>query len=112
MAESRCTGCACTRDGGSAAFTRTMGAASPGLDNLVWRLRRVCVTQELNSPAGGMPGLTAIVELWLSYSGRGGRIDSVGGSVSAQGKVLCIRNYPNPSFGPFVEVCCSIIGVF
>ena len=30
----------------------------------------------------------------------------------AQGKVLYVRNYPNPSFGPFVEVCCSIIGVF
>ena len=28
------------------------------------------------------------------------------------GKVLYVRNYPNPSFGPFVEVCCSIIGVF
>ena len=27
-----------------------------------------------------------------------------------QGKVLYVRNYPNPSFGPFVEVCCSIIG--
>ena len=30
----------------------------------------------------------------------------------AQGKVLYVRSYPNPSFGPVVEVCCSIIGVF
>ena len=29
-----------------------------------------------------------------------------------QGKVLYARNYPNPSFGPFEEVCCSIIGCF
>ena len=30
----------------------------------------------------------------------------------AQGKVLYVCNYRNPSFGPFVEVCCSIIGGF
>ena len=32
------------------------------------------------------------------------------GSVNAQGKVLYVHNYPNPSFGLSVEVCCSIIG--
>ena len=28
-----------------------------------------------------------------------------------QGKVLYVHNYPNPSFGLSVEVCCSIIGM-
>ena len=27
-------------------------------------------------------------------------------------KVLYVGNYPNPSFGHFAEVCCSITGVF
>ena len=29
-----------------------------------------------------------------------------------QCKVLYVGNYLNPSFGPFVEVCCSTIGFF
>ena len=29
-----------------------------------------------------------------------------------QCKFLDVGNYSNPSFGPFAEVCCSIIGVF
>ena len=29
-----------------------------------------------------------------------------------QCKVLYVGNYPNPSFSPFAEVCCSIIGGF
>ena len=29
-----------------------------------------------------------------------------------QCKVLYVGNYSNPSFGPFAEVCCSIIGLF
>ena len=32
--------------------------------------------------------------------------------VHTQCKVLYVSNYPNPSFSPFVEVCCSIIGGF
>ena len=33
-------------------------------------------------------------------------------AVRTQCKVLYVGNYPNPSFGPFVEVCCSIVGFF
>ena len=29
-------------------------------------------------------------------------------TVRTQCKVLYVGNYPNPSFGPFAEVCCSI----
>ena len=31
-------------------------------------------------------------------------------AVRTQCKVLYVGNYPNPSFGPFAEVCCSIVG--
>ena len=53
---------------------------------------------------------SAITELRTSLAAYGSTTPR--GSVSAQGKVLYVRSYPNPSFGPFVEVCCSIIGVF
>ena len=33
-------------------------------------------------------------------------------AVRTQCKVLYVGNYPNPSFGPFAEVCCSIVGFF
>ena len=33
-------------------------------------------------------------------------------AVRTQYKVLYVSNYPNPSFGPFAEVCCSIVGFF
>ena len=33
-------------------------------------------------------------------------------AVRTQCKVLYVGNYPNPSFGPFMEVCCSIVGFF
>ena len=29
-----------------------------------------------------------------------------------QCKVLYVNNYPNPSFGPFAEACCFIVGGF
>ena len=33
-------------------------------------------------------------------------------AVRTQCKVLYVGNYLNPSFGPFAEVCCSIVGFF
>ena len=33
-------------------------------------------------------------------------------AVPTQCKVLYVGNYLNPSFGPFAEVCCSIVGFF
>ena len=33
-------------------------------------------------------------------------------AVRTQCKVLYVSNYLNPSFGPFAEVCCSIVGFF
>ena len=33
-------------------------------------------------------------------------------AVRTQCTVLYVGNYPNPSFGPFAEVCCSIVGFF
>ena len=46
-----------------------MVAAPPHLNNLWARLCRVSGTDEQRFPAGGIPGLTAIVRLWLSCSG-------------------------------------------
>ena len=57
------------------------------------------------TPHGGFGKCCAGDHLVYFYGG-------IRGSVSAQGKVLYVHNYPKPSFGPFLEVCCSIIGVF
>ena len=61
-----------------------------------------------------------IAHRWLPFRGGGtyGKQHSLCSTLvgerphagRAQGKVLYVHNYPNPSFGLSVEVCCSIIG--
>ena len=84
--EGRCTGSARPCEGSFAALLDTWA-----------RLRRVCWTLEHWFPAGGIPGVTAIVGLWLSTGSSSRRRVPYFGRACAMGTVhvfLCLSPGP------------------